>query len=50
MNFIRYDFGNVERGRIVEVILDAQANVRLLDSSNFNAYKNGRQHKYYGGR
>lgn len=25
------------------------ANVRLMDSSNFNNYKNGRKHKYYGG-
>jgi hypothetical protein len=23
--------------------------VRLLDSTNFNAYRNGRQHRYYGG-
>ena len=25
------------------------ANVRLMDSSNFNAYKNGRRHRYRGG-
>ena len=50
MNFNRYDFGFVEKGRIVVVTLDAQANVRLLDSSNYNAYQKGRQHKFYGGR
>jgi len=50
MNFSRYDFGFVEKGRIIEVTLDGQANVRLLDSSNFNAYRNGRQHSFYGGR
>src|SRR5690606_12137206 len=25
------------------------ANVRLMDSTNFTNYKNGRRHKYYGG-
>lgn len=50
MNFSRYDFGYVEKGKIVEVTLDTQANVRLLDSSNFNAYQKGRQYKFCGGR
>ena len=31
------------------VKLDKQANVRLLDDLNFNSYKAGRQHTYYGG-
>lgn len=34
---------------VVEVCLSAAANVRLLDSSNYNNYKNGRHHRYYGG-
>lgn len=33
----------------VQVILDNAADVFLVDSSNFNNYKNGRQFKYYGG-
>ena len=49
MNFSYYDLGNQKRGEIVEVQLSAAANVRLMDSSNYNSYKNGRRHKYYGG-
>lgn len=49
MNFSYYDFGHLERGRIVEVQLSAAANVRLMDSTNYNNYKNGRKHRYYGG-
>lgn len=49
MNFLKYDLGNLKRGEIVEVTLTSGANVRLMDSSNFNNYKNGRKHSYYGG-
>ncbi|MBF4333025.1 DUF1883 domain-containing protein, partial [Vibrio anguillarum] len=49
MNFLKYDLGNLKRGELVEVTLTSGANVRLMDSSNFNNYKNGRKHKYYGG-
>jgi len=49
LNFLKYDLGNLKRGEIVEVTLTSGANVRLLDSSNFNSYKNGRKHRYYGG-
>ena len=48
MNFLHYEF-DLSAGDVVEVTLDKQANVRLLDSSNFNAYKDGHQHRYYGG-
>ena len=50
MNFQYYDLGYLEKGQVVEVTLSAQANVKLMDSSNFNNYKNGRRHHYYGGR
>lgn len=33
----------------MEVTLTNGANVRLMDSSNFSNYKNGRRHKYTGG-
>lgn len=33
----------------VEVILKNAADVFLVDSSNFQKYKSGRQFKYYGG-
>jgi Domain of unknown function (DUF1883)/TIR domain len=50
MKFIQNDLGNRKGGEIVEVTLSGSAaNVRLMDSSNFQNYKNGRQHKYYGG-
>lgn len=41
--------GQRRRGEIVEVTLTSGANVRLMDSSNFGSYKNGRQHRYIGG-
>ena len=49
MNFSYYDLGHLDKGEIVEVRLTAAANVRLMDSSNYNSYKNGRRHRYYGG-
>ena len=50
MNFKYYDLGHLDGGKIVEVILSGNAaNVRLMDSSNYNNFKNGRQHTYYGG-
>lgn len=34
----------------VQVTLSGNAaNVRLMDTSNYNSYKNGRRHTYYGG-
>lgn len=50
MKFIRHDLGNLQRGQIVEIILSGSAaNVQLLDSSNFNNYRNGRRYSYTGG-
>ncbi|MFA0079331.1 DUF1883 domain-containing protein [Vibrio artabrorum] len=49
MQFIHNDLGTRSRGEIVEVTLTAAANVRLMDNSNFNSYKNGRRHRYVGG-
>ena len=50
MKFIHNDLGNRKSGEIVEVTLSGSAaNVRLMDSSNFSSYKNGRNHRYYGG-
>ena len=49
MKFIHNDLGQRKRGEIVEVTLSSGANVRLLDSSNFSSYKNGRRHSYQGG-
>ena len=50
MQFQKYDLGNLKRGEIVEVTLKGTAaNIRLMDSSNFQSYRNGRRHNYYGG-
>lgn len=50
MEFIHHDLGQRSRGEIVEVRLaGSAANVRLMDSSNLNAYKGSRRHTYYGG-
>jgi hypothetical protein len=48
MNFLHYDL-QLGPGEGVQVTLDKQANVRLLDDSNFERYKRGEQHTYYGG-
>ena len=49
MNYLHYDM-NLQSGEIVEVILDKQANVRLLDDLNYLHYRNGERHQYSGGR
>ncbi len=50
MKFIHTDLGNRQRGEVVMVTLSGNAaNVRLMDSSNFNNYRNGRRHTYLGG-
>lgn len=49
-DFIHSDLGFRQAGDVVEITLSGSAaNVRLLDSSNFEAYRNGRQHRYVGG-
>lgn len=49
MNFLKYEFDAGPKD-IIRVDLDKQANVRLLDATNFQKYRNGQQHTYYGGR
>ena len=49
MNYLHYDL-SLQLGDIVEVTLDKQANVRLLDNTNFSQFQRGAQHRYYGGR
>jgi hypothetical protein len=48
MNFLHYNL-NLQAGEIVEVVLDKQANVRLLDEANFSNYQRGARHTYHGG-
>lgn len=49
MDFVHYDLGHRSAGDIVEVTLGTAANVRLLDSLNFNDYRQGGQYSFYGG-
>ena len=48
MNFLHYDL-DLDSGDVVEVILDKQANVQLMDDTNFSNYKRGERFRYHGG-
>lgn len=47
--FIHSDLGYRSSGDVLEVTLSSGANVRLLDSSNFEKYRRGQAHRYQGG-
>lgn len=49
LNFLQFDLGSRKRGEIVVVTLTNGANVRLMTSSEFSNYKNGRRHQFIGG-
>lgn len=50
MNFTHYDMGWKSKGTVIEVTLKGSAaNVRLMNSTNFQNYKSGRSHRYHGG-
>lgn len=50
MNVNFYSLGHLNGGDVVEVTFHGSAaNLRLMGSSDFNNYKNGRPHNYYGG-
>ena len=48
MNYLQYEF-DAGPSDVIQVRLDKKANVRLMDGSNFQKYRNGQQHTYYGG-
>jgi hypothetical protein len=48
MKFLHYEF-DLDEDNAVRISLDKQANVRLLDGNNFQKYRNGQNHTYYGG-
>jgi hypothetical protein len=51
MQFIHSDLGYRSKGELVQFTLSGNsANCRLIDSSNFSNYRNGRQHRFHGGR
>ena len=50
MKYIYKDLGNRQKGELVRFVLKGNsANVKVMTTSNFNNYKNGRKHTYYGG-
>jgi hypothetical protein len=50
MDFNYWDLKQRKRGEIVEVQISGTApNVRLMDSSNFQSFKRGRNHRFVGG-
>lgn len=50
MKYTMYDLGQCHRGERIQVTLQGNAaNVRLMDSTNYSSYRNGRSHHYYGG-
>lgn len=48
MNFLHYPI-SASTGDVVEVTLSSQANVRLMDDTNFAHYRRGQRHTFYGG-
>jgi hypothetical protein len=48
MNYLHREF-DLDSGDVVQVTLDGQANVMLLDPSNYESYRNGRPYHYHGG-
>ena len=50
MQFNSWDLGQQAAGAVVEISLSGSAaNVLLLDSSNFSAYRSGHRYSYAGG-
>lgn len=49
MEFLQFPFQAAD-GDLVRVEVNRQANVRLMDSSNFNAFRRGAAYRAYGGR
>ncbi len=48
MNFLQYSLQLGQNDTVI-VQLDKQANVKLMDTLQFENYRHGRQHRYYGG-
>lgn len=48
MNYLHQEFDAGPRD-VIEVSLDHPANVLLLDTTNYNEYRNGRPYRYVGG-
>jgi hypothetical protein len=49
MEFVSHDLGHQDAGNVVIVTLANQANVRLMDASNFQRFRSGGRANFYGG-
>ena len=49
MQYLHWDYPHLDRGDVVEVTLTRAANVELVDQSNFQKFRKGQSHSYYGG-
>ena len=49
MQFIKHDLGELSSGEMVEVVITAAANVRLMDKENFLKYRSLHRFRDYGG-
>ena len=49
MNHLNYQF-EAKPGDVAEVMLDREANVLLMDPTNYSEYQQHRGYRYYGGR
>ena len=50
MQFVHHELGHRTSGEIVEITLSGSAaNVRLMNTTDFNSYRSGRRHRYIGG-
>ena len=48
VNFLHSE-SYLDRGDIAVITLESQANVKLMDDTNFAAYRSGCSHRYIGG-
>ncbi len=48
MNFLDYRVSTGPNS-VIEVTVSNAANVLVMDESNFQSFKSGRQHRYHGG-
>jgi hypothetical protein len=49
MNYLHYEWYDIGPDDLIEVTLDKQANVRLMDTDNFQSYHRSGQYRYFGG-
>ena len=48
MKYLHWEM-NASPDNVIRVELDRQANVLLMDDLNFNSFRNGQSHRYFGG-